>query len=84
MRSDPKPAHVTLNLDSKRSVMRAHAHRPEPADLLEVKRRVPGIRFEEFVVLVGEITDIDRERAVERPEPARCVMLQISRALPAL
>src|SRR5712691_371913 len=64
MRSDPKPAHVTLNLDSKRSVMRAHAHRPELADLLEVERRVPGIRFEKFVVLVGQITDIGRERAI--------------------
>ena len=60
MRSDPEPVDAALNLSREGPMMRAHAYRPEIADPLEMERRMPGIRFEKFVVLVGEGADLTR------------------------
>ena len=40
--------------------MSAHAYRPEIADLLEMERGMPGIRFQKFVVFVSKDADIGR------------------------
>ena len=60
MRSDPEPADTAFDFSCKGSMMSAHAYRPEIANLLEMERGMPGIRFEKFVVLVGESADIGR------------------------
>ena len=84
MRADPYPIHSPFYLDGKRPVVCPHAHRPHFSDLLEVERRMAGIRLENFVILVRELPHICGKRAIEHPELRRSEMLQISRALPAL
>jgi hypothetical protein len=41
MRADPEPHQPIARFDGYGSVMQSDARRPKPADLLEVKRRVP-------------------------------------------
>jgi len=60
MRSDPKPADTVFDSSCKGPIMSAHTYRPEITDLLEMERGMPGIRFEKFVVLVGESANIGR------------------------
>ena len=60
MRSDPDPVNTAFDVSCKGPIMSAHAYRPEIANLLEMERGMPGIRFQKFVVLVGEGADIGR------------------------
>ena len=60
MRSDPDPVNTAFDVSCKGPIMSAHAYRPEITDLLEMERGMPGIRFQKFVVLVGEGADIGR------------------------
>ena len=60
MRPDPDPVNTAFDVSCKGPIMSAHAYRPEIADLLEMERGMPGIRFQKFVVLVGEGADIGR------------------------
>lgn len=43
MRSDPEPVNTAVNFDCKGPIVSAHAYGPEIADLLEMKRGIPGI-----------------------------------------
>mgnify|MGYP001611192104 CR=1 FL=1 len=60
MRSNPEPVDAAFDFSCKGPVMRAHAYRPDVADFLEMERGMPRIRFQNFVVLVGEGADIGR------------------------
>lgn len=60
MRAYPDPVDTAFDVSCKGPIMSAHAYRPEIADLLEMERGMPEIRFQKFVVLVGESTDIGR------------------------
>jgi len=60
MCSDPEPVNTVFDFSCKGSIMSAHAYRPEIADLLEMERGMPGIRFQKFVVFVSKDADIGR------------------------
>jgi len=60
------------------------AHGPEIAYPLEVQGRVTGIGLEERKVLIGQGSDIGRQRFIQGPEPRGGQVPQSSRAFPAL
>jgi hypothetical protein len=49
VRTDPEPNEILTRLDCERAVVQAYARRPEPTQLLEMKRRVPRITLQVFV-----------------------------------
>jgi len=64
--------------------MIADAHGTEIADPLEVQGRVTWIGLEERKVLIGQGSDIGRQRFIQGPEPRGGQVPQSSRAFPAL
>jgi len=60
VRTDPNPVHTAVGLNRESPIMSAHPNRPQLADFLKMEGRMPRIRFEEFVVLVGKFTDFGR------------------------
>ena len=38
--------------------MSPYTRRPQLPDFLEMERRMPRVRFEEFVILVRKVTDV--------------------------
>jgi len=82
--ADPDPVDAILYVYTKRTIVLADTYRPEIADPLEVKRGVPGVGLEQLVIFIRKFADFAWERPVKLPELGRRVMLQISRAFPAL
>jgi hypothetical protein len=58
MGADPVPDEPVLRLDCKGAVVTPHSRRPEPADLLEVERRVTGVFLQSRVRLIGEVLNM--------------------------
>jgi hypothetical protein len=54
MGPNPEPEHPFRRFNSDRSVMHANTRRPEPANLFEVERRMPWVRFQKSERFVGE------------------------------
>ena len=61
MTADPEPDESVGRLDSQGSIVSADPCGPEAADLLELKRRMPGILFQARVGLIGEIAHLGRK-----------------------
>lgn len=86
MGADPEPHNAFGSFAPKRSVVDAHANRPQAgitSHLLEVERRVFGIRFKESKVSVGELLDLFGQFAVEVPKPRKRRVLHSGFAKPA-
>lgn len=83
MTANPKPDQSIRCFDSESAVVSSDTSRPKPPDPFEVKRRVPGILLQARVCLIGEIPNLLRQRAVQRPEVRGRVMGQIGVDLPA-
>ena len=66
--SDPEPQHSAGHLDPNCPMVQPDSGRPEPADFLEVQRRVPGIGFQLGECPVGEGLYVGRKRPVMDPE----------------
>ena len=60
MCSDPEPVEAAFDFGCKSPIMSTYAYRPDVAKLLEMEGGMPRIRFQKFVVLVGEGADIGR------------------------
>ena len=82
MGTDPEPHEPVCRFDGESAVMSPDPSRPEAADLLEVKRRMPRILFEPRVRLIGEIPNLGRQGPIQRPEVGRGVMSQRGVVLP--
>jgi len=76
MRADPEPHKAVVRFDGECTMMAANPHGPEPARLLEVKRRVSRVALETLVGLIGQIADASRQRPIARPKVGGRVMLQ--------
>jgi len=59
--SDPKPQNAILHINTKCAVGYADADRNEISNILEVKRGMRGILFEEFEILFGEFLRVVRQ-----------------------
>ena len=68
MGSDPVPQDPARCLDADGTAGVAHPDGPVPSDLLEVQRRMPGVRLQDAEVLVGQLLDVLRQPAVVLPE----------------
>ena len=82
--SDPEPDNSRRGVGAKCAVVKAYARRPDVTNLLEMERRVLGVRLEECVLLVGEPLNSRRECSVTGPEARARGVLQSSVHLPAL
>ena len=60
MAANPEPDESVCRFDGEGAVVGANASRPEPADLLEVKRRMPGVLLQPCVGLIGEFANLGR------------------------
>lgn len=58
MRADPEPYEAVCCFDRQGAVVGTDANGPKAADLLEVKRWVPGVLLQAGVRLIGEVPDI--------------------------
>ena len=83
MAANPEPNEPVWRFGRKCAVVSSHSSRPERADLLEVKRRVPRILFQVSIRLIGEIPNLGRQGPIQRPEVGRGVMSQRGVVLPA-
>src|SRR5215210_5080007 len=84
MRADPDPVDAVFDVHPESSVMLTDTYGPKLADSLETEGWVPGIGFQQLVVLIRDLPNLSWQGSVQRPEPGGSVVLQISRALPAL
>jgi hypothetical protein len=55
--ADPKPGNARRNCHTERAIMKTDTHRREPADALEVERRMLRIRLQQGVLFVRELLD---------------------------
>lgn len=74
MAADPEPHEAVRRFDCERSIVTADPSGPEASNLLELKRRIPGILLEVFVGLIGEFLNLRWQRSVAGPESGRRVM----------
>jgi hypothetical protein len=56
--SDPKPDHIAVQLLGDGSIVNSYPHSPILFHLLEMKRRMFGIRFQQFEILVRQSFDV--------------------------
>jgi len=68
MVTDPKPLKSLRTFPGKSSVVKPDARRIKNANLFEVDRRMPRIRFEQREILVGKFTDAIRQHPITVPE----------------
>lgn len=68
---DPEPNDLVFTLGGKRPMVKSDTRRPDPADALEVERRVPRVIDEKFVAPVGKPLDLFRQIAIVSPESSR-------------
>ena len=61
MAANPEPNESIWRFDREGAVAASHPSRPEPADLLEVKRGMPGVLLEARERLIGEIPNLGRQ-----------------------
>ena len=58
MSADPEPYEPVRRFDREGTVASPDPSRPEAADLLDVKRRVPRVLLQTRVRLIGELLDL--------------------------
>ena len=68
MSANPKPNQILAILNSCRTIMNAHAHRPIPADFFEMQRRMLRVAFQQREISVGELLNFAWKLFVEFPE----------------
>jgi len=84
VRPDPYPVDPLRDVRSQGAIMITNTNRPQGTDALEVKRRVTWVRLEKSIVLVGQLSDVRRQRVVQSPESRRREVPQKLWAFPAL
>ena len=77
MAANPEPNDGITVLNAKSSICEPNTHRSILANLLEVQRRMVGILFQKFVVLVGDLLDCGRKPLITIPE-CRCRVMNHS------
>jgi hypothetical protein len=68
MRAYPKPDRRFSIRDSDRPVMQSHAGAANSTNLLEMKRRMPQVGFQELIALIDEVAYFLRNTAVALPK----------------
>lgn len=81
--SNPEPHEVVASFDGECAIVTSGANRPEPANLLQLERRMAKVLVEVCVRLVRKLLDILWQRLVARPEVGRRVVSQRRVVLPA-
>ena len=81
--SDPAPENAALEVFAEGAIATANSHRPVASGLLQMKRWMPRILFQQFVILTGELLNLRGKLAEELPEIRAGEVTQISRLLPA-
>ena len=71
------------NIQPECPPMQTNTNRPKLSNFLEMKRRMFGIAFQEFELLVRPYLDILRQSSITRPKAGGCVMLHNSLVFPA-
>jgi hypothetical protein len=71
MRPDPEPLDAVRHIVSEGTISPAYANGPRFPDALEVKRWMPRVGLEKLEVLVGGLSNLWRQRVIQRPEAAR-------------
>src|SRR6478752_2693099 len=86
VRPNPEPLHTIGHGSAQRTEMEPDSNATVSAliDQLELQRRMGGILFEQRVTATSKCLDLWRQRMKTPPKTARCEMLQISMAFPAL
>ena len=84
MRSDPEPLNSAWHIVSEGTISLADANRPRFPDSFEVKRWMPRIGLEKLEVFIGGLSNLWRQRVIQRPEARGCPVFQRGRLLPAL
>src|SRR4051794_39182845 len=82
VRSDPEPQIAAFHLHGQSPVTASNPCRPKATDLLEMQGRMLWILLEQFVVLVGERSDVGGQPPVGFPECLACEVPHRSRARP--
>ena len=65
---DPEPLETVGTLSGEGAVVEANSRRVENSDLLKPDGRMPGVRFEQRKVFVGERPDFIWKLAIVKPE----------------
>jgi hypothetical protein len=68
MASDPKPRDPTFNVGADGTPVQPYSCGPELANLLEVYRGMPRIRFHEFEAAIRKLLHVGWQGAVVIPE----------------
>jgi len=84
MRTDPEPQNSVISIHTQRAMAPADPNRPEPPDLLEMKRGMLGIALEKVIVPASLILNLGRHSIESSPELGSRMMLQISRLFPSV
>ncbi len=71
MAPDPEPDDLAFALGGKGPMVKSDSRRPDPADALEVERRVPRVIDEKFVAPIGKPLDLFRQVSIVSPESSR-------------
>lgn len=76
MGSNPEPEHSVGSLNADGPIVQAHASRPEPSDLLEVKRWMSWIALEEGEAAICKLSYRIRQGVIANPKGRRSVVDQ--------
>jgi hypothetical protein len=68
MGANPEPNDSVWYINPHSSILESDSHRPEPAYLFQMQRRMFGVRFEELVGTISLFADRRRERIVADPK----------------
>lgn len=82
--ANPEPDDIAVFLDCKSAIGQSDSHRPETSNLLEVKRGMRRVLFQQREVLVRKSADLNRKSFVSRPEAAAREMPHRPRVWPRL
>lgn len=81
--TNPDPQYAIFHIHAQGSIAESDANGPIPTDLLEVERRMLGVRLQQREVLVRKQPNIRRKGLVSPPEVSGRVMGQSRRDRPA-
>jgi len=66
--ADPEPNDTIRCFHPYRSVLKSDSDRPEPAHLLKMQRRMPGVGFQQFKSVISLFADRSRQGVVAGPK----------------
>ena len=78
MWTDPEPNQVLPLFHGQGAIMQTHPNRPEPTDILEVERGMPGILAQEGIRIVRQPLKVLGQLVITTPEPGIGVVPQRS------